>query len=387
MKALLVLPALLLASVATAAELPAPKFRAVNVDTNVSIGYGLAIADVDGDGKPDILLADQKTIQWYHNPDWKKHLIAENLTPKDNVCIAARDIDGDGKCEIAVGAEWNHGDTVNSGAVYYLVAPKDRTQKWEPVKLHHEPTVHRMHWVRHPAGKWDLIVKPLHGRGNRNNEGDGGKVLAYTVPADVKAPWKTEVVSDFMHASHNFQPINWDDDPEHELLIGGKEGVWWFGRSTGSWKKRQFTDQPTGEVRDGFLPDGTRFIATIEPMHGTTVALYRQPEAGRGLWARQVLDESLKDGHALAVADVLGVGSVQIIAGWRGMIPRAVPGVKLYTPLDAEAKKWRTDVISSEEVAIEDMKAADLNGDGKPDLILAGRQTKNLRILFNERAK
>ncbi|MBM3876871.1 MAG: hypothetical protein FJ386_09160 [Verrucomicrobia bacterium] len=370
-----------------AAELPAPRFRAVNVDTNVSIGYGLAIADVDGDGKPDILLADQKTIQWYHNPTWKKHLIAENLTPKDNVCIAARDIDGDGKCEIAVGAEWNPGDTVNSGAVFYLVAPKDRTQKWEPVKLHHEPTVHRMHWAKNPAGKWDLIVKPLHGRGNKANEGVGGKVLAYTVPADVNQPWKTEVVSDFLHASHNFQPINWDNDPEHELAIGGKEGVWWFGRSTGSWKKRQLTDQPTGEVRDGFLPDGTRFLATIEPMHGTTVAVYRQPESGKGLWARQVLDDSLKDGHALAVADVLGVGSVQVIAAWRGMTPKAVPGVKLFTPLDAGANRWRTDTLSTDEVAVEDMKVADLNGDGKPDIILAGRQTKNLRILFNERAR
>jgi hypothetical protein len=33
------------------------------------------------------------------------------------------------------------------------------------------------------------------------------------------------------------------------------------------------------------------------------------------------------------------------------------------------------------------MKGADLNGDGKVDLILAGRATKNLRILWNEAGK
>jgi hypothetical protein len=369
---------------ALAAELPAPKFRGVDIDTALEIGYGIAIADVDGDKRPDILLADKKTIQWYQNPTWKKHVIASDLTPQDNVCIAAADIDGDGRCEIAVGAGWNPGDTVGSGAVFYLVAPKDRTQRWEPVKLHHEPTVHRMHWARNPAGKFELIVKPLHGKGNKGNEGAGGRVLAYTVPANPKGEWKTAVVSDALHASHNFQPINWDKDAEHELLLGAKEGLFWFGQSTGAWKRRQFGTNWVGEVRDGKLPGGQRFIASIEPMHGTTVGLYREPQ-GRGAWPRQTLDESLKDGHALAVADLLGAGSDQIVVGWRGMNPKGVPGIKLLAPLDAEGRQWKTFPISGEEVAVEDLKVADLNGDGKLDIIAAGRQTKNLRLLFNER--
>src|SRR2546429_8256944 len=131
-----------------AGEVPVAHFRAVEIDRNIEIGYGVTIADVDGDGKPDIVLADKKQIVWYRNPKWEKFVITENLTKLDNVCVAAADIDGDGKAEIAVGAEWNPSDTVNSGAVFYLIAPKDRTQKWEPVELPHEPTVHRMHWLR-----------------------------------------------------------------------------------------------------------------------------------------------------------------------------------------------------------------------------------------------
>lgn len=390
MKTLLLTCLSLTAATAFAAEPPLPKFRVQDIDTAVNIGYGIAIADVDGDGKPDILLADKNTIQWYHNPDWKKHIIAENLTPQDNVCIAAQDIDGDGKCEIAVGAGWNPGetsDTNKSGAVFYLVAPKDRTQKWEVIRLHHEPTVHRMHWVKAPSGAWELIVKPLHGRGNKNNEGDGSKVYCYTPPANPHDPWKLSLVSDFTHASHNFQPINWDNDPEHELLVGAKEGVWFMGRSTGAWKKRQYSDQWTGEVRDGKLPNGTRFFATIEPMHGTTSAVYTQPAKNKGLWPRLVLDDTLKDGHAVVVNDFLGTGSDQIAIGWRGMNPKGVPGVRLLTPLDKDGKQWRKSELSGAEVAIEDMKSADLNGDGKPDLILAGRATKNLRVLWNETGK
>ncbi len=384
MKTLLAFSFLATTIVLLAAEPPAPKFRAVDIDTAVNIGYGLAIADINGDGKPDIALADQKTIQWYENPTWKKHMIAENLTPQDNVCIAAIDIDGDGKAEIAVGAGWNPGDTVNSGAVFYLIAPKDRTQRWEAVKLHHEPTVHRMHWAKNAAGKFELIVKPLHGRANKGNEGAGGRVLAYTVPANPKGEWKTTVVSDALHASHNFQPINWDNDSEQELILGAKEGLFWFGQSTGAWKRRQLGTNWVGEVRDGKLPGGQRFAATIEPMHGTTVGLYTPPQ-GKGLWSRQTLDESLKDGHALGVGDVLGVGSDQIVVAWRGMNPKGVPGIKLLAPLDKEGKQWKSFPISAAEVAVEDMKLADLNGDGKLDIIAAGRQTKNLRVFFNER--
>src|SRR4051812_27586934 len=114
------LPLLLLPVLAFAAEPPEPKFRAFTLDDKIQIGYGLAIADVDGDKRPDVLLADKRQIVWYQNPGtpptgaasfappiWSKFVIAENLTEKDNVCLAAQDIDGDGKCELAVGAEWN----------------------------------------------------------------------------------------------------------------------------------------------------------------------------------------------------------------------------------------------------------------------------------------
>src|ERR1051326_7442393 len=136
------------ASTLRAAPPPTATFRAVEIDSKIQIGYAVTVADVDGDKKPAILVVDKKQIVWYRNPTWEKFVMAETLTPQDNVCIAAADIDGDGKAEIAVGAGWNPNDTENSGAVFYLIPPKDRTQKWEPVELPHEPTVHRMRWMR-----------------------------------------------------------------------------------------------------------------------------------------------------------------------------------------------------------------------------------------------
>ena len=162
-----------------------PKFQAQAIDDNVAIGYGLAIGDVDGDRKPDILLADKKQFVWYRNGDWKRFVMVDNLTASDNVCIAARDIDGDGKVEVAVGAQWNPGETsdsAKSGSVHFLIRPADPTQSWTPVKLYHEPTIHRMRWVKTEANKFQLIVLPLHGVGNKNGEGEPVNVLAYEMP-------------------------------------------------------------------------------------------------------------------------------------------------------------------------------------------------------------
>src|SRR6266545_1920898 len=161
MKRVFLFPFLGVAS-ALAADSPVAQFRPVDVDTKVEIGYGVTVADVNGDKKPDILLADKNIVAWYENPTWAKHVMAEKLTAHDHVCIAAQDLDGDGKCEVAVGAEWNPGDTRNSGAVFYLLAPNDRTQRWEAVALPHEPTVHRMRWVRNAQGTFDLVMVPLH---------------------------------------------------------------------------------------------------------------------------------------------------------------------------------------------------------------------------------
>jgi len=380
----------LLASSLCGAEI---KFRPVDVDKAIEIGYGIAVADVNGDKKPDLVLADKNLIVWYENPSWQKHIIAEKLTPKDHVCIAAADIDGDGKAEIAAGAEWNPGDTVNSGAVFYLIPPADRTQKWEPVKLQHEPTVHRMRWVKNAEGKFDLVVVPLHGRGNNPKaEGVGAKILAYKMPADPKQPWKTEVLDQSLHKTHNFDPVNWSRSPADEMLVAGREGIFLLERA-GPKLSLLGTNSidGAGEVRNGRVGGRPGFIAAVEPMHGNTLAVYTAPPAAEhadAKWHRSVLDESLIDGHALACGDLIGQGRDQIVVGWRAMNrPGAKVGIKLFKSEDDQLTKWTSTVVDDGGMACEDLVLADLNGDGKLDIAAAGRATKNVKIYFNESSK
>ena len=373
------------AALGQAADLP--KFRHVTIDANVKIGYGTAIADMNGDKKPDIILCDAHNIAWYENPSWKKHIIVENLTPRDHVCIAVRDIDGDGKAEIAAGAQWNPGetsDTSKSGAVFYLIPPADRTQKWTPVQLEHEPTTHRMRWFATPTGKFDLVVLPLHGRGNKGGKGDGVRTLAYHKPSDAESKWSTTVIDDRMHTSHNFEVAQWDKDAANEMLLGGLEGVFLLNPAIhGGWTRQQISNNPTGEVRQGAGARGEKFIAAIEPMHGNQLSVYTAAK-GKKLWDRNVIDDSLDQGHALATGDFLGNGSDQIVVGWRGTRRTGKVGVKLFYPTDKKHAQWKSLLIDDNQMATEDIRVADLNADGKPDLVAAGRASHNLKIYFNE---
>jgi hypothetical protein len=375
-------------------------FRAEVIDDSVEIGYGTAVGDVDGDGKLDLVLADKNQFVWYRNPDWKRFVMAENLTAKDNVCIAARDIDGDGKVEVAVGALWNPGDTVNSGSVHYLVAPADRTQRWEPIELHREPTVHRMRWVQIAKEKFALVVAPLHGRGNRGGEGDGVRLLAYEVPTDVHQPWKTTLINDDLHMTHNFDPCQWDPStPAEEILYIGREGALLLHLSAGQWQKRKLARvEGGGEIRLGSViatktarPSAgrsARWIATIEPLHGDKLVVYPVGDSGQDADAsdRIVLAENFSQGHALAMADLAEQGRPQIVAGWRNKNGDGDTGVRLFWSTDDGT--WNSQWIDQNGMAAEDLRVGDLNGDGRLDIVAAGRSTKNLKIYWNEgRAK
>ena len=353
------------------ADPPEPKFRHQTIDDKIEIGYGVAAADVDGDGKTDILLADKRRFAWYRNPTWEKFVIAENLTKRDNVCLAAQDLDGDGKCELAVGGDWAPEDRENSGAVFYMIPPADRTQRWEPVKLHAEPTVHRMRWMKLDEGGWGLVVAPLHGRGKDGLA--GSTIRLYHKPDDPHGEWKTELLDDSMHATHNLDVVM-----SIGLAVAGREGVLMIGRQEDENGKMEVRKEllkgvpSSGEVRASPFA-----IATIEPMHGNTLALYLGEEL-----KRQVLTDQMVEGHGLAWGDLMKPGGPIIVAGWRGK----GGGVRAFTPAAHASDRMRETVVDDKGMACEDLCLADLNGDGKLDIVASGRATKNVKIYWNETA-
>ncbi len=128
------------------------------------------------------------------------------------------------------------------------------------------------------------------------------------------------------------------------------------------------------EVHQGRLTSGRSFLATIEPWHGNQVVVYlsTQGESRHLIFSRYLLDDTLADGHALWLADVDGDGDDEVFAGHRGKDHR----ISMYD-FDGAKKTWNRTVLDC-EVAAQDLRGGDLDGDGTPDVVAVGGSTHNV---------
>jgi hypothetical protein len=143
----------------------------------------------------------------------------------------------------------------------------------------------------------------------------------------------------------------------------------------------------SSEVRLGRLKGGRRIVATVEPFHGNAAVVYTEGPDRRKPWTRTVLDEQIRWGHAVACADLDGDGADEIVLGFRDPLPGPRgPGVNVYRAADPAAPtlQWDKHVVEDKGVATEDLTCADLNEDGRVDLVAVGRATGNVRIYWNE---
>lgn len=375
-----------------------PDFKEQIVDPNVGVGYAVTVADINHDGKTDIVVVTENPDQvvWYENPSWTKRIVVEGF-PKLPVCIQPLDVDGDGQVELMLGADWQPSNTKTGGTVWLLQRPADLNQPWIPLKIDEEPTMHRMRVIDADGnGRKELVCSALHGRENKGPEwwnGAGVSLYILRRPANpFKGLWKREVINDQLHITHNVWPLNWDRDRKEEILAAAYEGIFLFKKSAdGKWIKRQIgagdpEKRGAGEVKVGRLPGGKRYIATIEPWHGHQAVVYTEPGNQDQLWKRQALIENHKGGHAIWTADLTGTGVDSLVVGFRGVPEGKVEDAIVYIlhPLDNAGAKWERRILDSKGLGAEDVICADLNQDGKIDIIGVGRSTKNVKIYWNK---
>ena len=381
------------------------QFASQELPTRLRVGYAVRLIDMNDDQRLDIVIVDSKRIIWLENPSWREHTLIEDISKRfDNVCFAPNDIDGDGRLDFAVGADWQFNNTRSGGTIGWITAGTNPDDPWTYHAIGTEPTVHRMRFADLDGdGRDELVVAPLKGRNTTapHFQENGVRLLAYQLPKDpVSGPWVPKVINDELHVVHNFWPTQWGRDKQTSLLVVSFEGVSllrpddkgnWHRQLIGAGDQQSPRSRGAGEIKKGHLADGDPYVATIEPWHGHQVVVYTRPPSAvgtdqtQGLWKRHVVDNELKWGHAVWCANLDDDADQELIIGVRDNLNEHMRrGLRIYDPQDAQGTQWKRTIVDPGGVAIEDLAAADLNGDGRIDIVAVGRQTHNVKIYWNQ---
>jgi len=366
---------LCVALAAVASAQPVAKFQAHEVATGLRGGYQVVIADINQDGKPDLVtVASNLTeVAWFENPGWQKHVIVSDIRQPINLAVVKADKTG---VVIALATDFSPNAKQSIGTVMILESTGDVTQPFKRTDIDKLPTSHRMRMLN------GLVVDaPLTDADAVAPDYRGKTPLVFYKPGE----WKRQLITDADDGVlHCIYPVDWDGDGKQQLLTASFQGIFLVRQlKDGKWERTKLAagspdpwpKSGASDVAVGKLGK-ERFLATIEPWHGNMVAVYTKES---GEWKRNVIDSTLVDGHVMLTADLDANGRDVIIAGYR-----RGTNVNLYR---FHGKEWVKSLLDESSVgtgmAAAGCAVGDLNGDGRPDIACIGTSTANLKWYEN----
>ena len=292
-----------------------------------SSSSGDLLHDLDGDGWLDVLSISfvESELCWFRNPGarglalgklWQKRVLVDT-SERANEMVWLRDMDGDGAPDF-VANSW-----VAGRPMCFWKLGRDEAGAPNAVRV-----------LVGAKGNG-------HGQGFGDVNGDGREDLVfgrgwYERPAEAGL---FRLHADFVlpHASCPIVVVDLDGDGRNDLL-------WGSGHDYGLYYERQL-----------------------------------EPVAGRTQWRREKIDGSWSQAHALLWTDLDGDGADDLVTGKRvrghsGSDPGAAeaPSIFCYRYDRARARFTRHLVAEGVGTGLQ-LRAGDLDGDGRTDLVMAGK--------------
>lgn len=357
-------------AVSRPAEIP---FERHTLDLGAS--ESAAIADIDGDGKLDIVSGEN----WYQAPKWTKHRFREIHYENqyiDDLSTLPLDVDGDGKVDLVtaswfskklawwknpgpIGAEWKE-EVVQGGYPIEFAFLVDLDNDGDAVEILPQFGDRKAPLAWYERGNGGIVSREVsdhsygHGIGVGDVNGDGRN--------DILTP------SGWLEAPADPRSANWTYHPDWKL----------------------------GDV--GFIyvvdlhGDGTPAIVTSMAHDYGIFSLEKQAD---GAWTRRVIDESWSQAHAMTLVDLRGTGTLGLLTGKRYMAhnggdPGAREPLGLYwyerIRLPGNKVDWAKHVIdySTRAGGGLQLPAVDIDGDGDRDFVAPG---KSGLFLFENKTK
>ena len=345
--------------------------------------YAVAVADFNNDGRLDVMANSLRAqeIAWHENPTWQRHVIVSGVSSVVNQAIA--DLDGDGIPEVAFQSEFAMQAANSEGLNWVVRHQGDPRQPWKAEQVDAVPTSHHVTWADLDGdGELELINALLLGAdsvGPTFNQ-DLASVFWY----DQDAWQRHTVADDIPGVIHRVRTVRWDAGNRDQILVASFEGVALY-RATGTGGSMTFKKEllSRGHVEEAprlgasdvgaGMANGRQIFASVEPWHGNEVVVYTESS---GTWQRRVIFDEISSGHEIAVLDLNGDSRADIVANDNGRVrannPDATPGVHVFfSPEDPATGEWSHRRIETES-AMNGCVGGDMNQDGRPDLICTG---------------
>jgi len=351
---------------------------------------GVAVGDIDGDGKLDVTAGEF----WYQAPEFKQRPIrkigAFGADYMENNSEHLYDMDGDGDLDVLAGTfkitmvNWFE----NPGAGNYDV------EAWKAHKLVNTGTAWNEATFLHDIDG-DGTPEYLENSWNPKNS---MQIFKLVRGEDGKVGTKKHVVSEIGNG-HGMGFGDIDGDGKQDIVFHGG----WYqqpegGPYAGSWTRHHDFDLPHAScpilVRD-LNEDGRNDIIWGD---GHNYGLYwheqlaPQPD-GTTVWRQHLIDKKFSQAHSLAWDDVDNDGKAELVTGKRyfahsGRDPGANDDITVqYYDWLPETGTWKKHLISTAPagkgpgIGLQ-IRVNDLDDNGWKDVVVAGKS--GTHILWNE---